>query len=146
VSILLIQFLGILGAFLISRLSRVIGNLKTIGIVIFLWIIICFGTYQFVQLPMHFYIVAASVGLVMGGIQAMSRSTYSKMLPETNDHASYFSFFDVCEKVGLAIGTISFGLIEGLTGGIRNSILSVVVTFIIGFLLLLRVPKSNVVH
>ncbi len=143
ISILLIQFLGILGAFLMSRLARVIGNLKTIGIVLFFWVAICFCVYQFVYTPVHFYIVAASVGLVMGGIQAMSRSTYSKMLPETDDHASYFSFFDVSEKIGLAIGTISFGLIEGLTGGIRNSVLSIIVTFIIGFLLLLRVPKSE---
>lgn len=143
ISILLIQFLGILGAFLMSRLARVIGNLKTIGIVLFIWVAICYCVYQFVYTPMHFYIVAASVGLVMGGIQAMSRSTYSKMLPETDDHASYFSFFDVSEKIGLAIGTVSFGLIEGLTGGIRNSVLSIVITFVIGFLLLLRVPKSE---
>ncbi|MDQ3111464.1 MAG: MFS transporter [Bacteroidota bacterium] len=146
ISILLIQFLGILGAFLMSRLSRVIGNLKTIGIVIFLWVLICFSVYQFVYTPVHFYIVAACVGLVMGGIQAMSRSTYSKMLPETQDHASYFSFFDVSEKIGLAIGTISFGIIEGITGGIRNSVLSIIITFVIGFLLLLRVPKTEKVH
>ncbi|CAN5918794.1 MFS transporter [soil metagenome] len=146
ISILLIQFLGILGAFLMSRLSRVIGNLKTIGIVLFVWVAICFCVYQFVYTPVQFYIVAASVGLVMGGIQAMSRSTYSKMLPETQDHASYFSFFDVSEKIGLAIGTISFGAIEGITGGIRNSVLSIIVTFVIGFLLLLRVPKSEAVH
>lgn len=146
ISILLIQFLGILGAFLMSRLSRVIGNLKTIGIVIFFWVAICFCVYEFVYTPVQFYMVAGSVGLVMGGIQAMSRSTYSKMLPETNDHASYFSFFDVSEKIGLAIGTISFGFIEGVTGGIRNSVLSLVVTFVIGFLLLLRVPKSDTVH
>jgi UMF1 family MFS transporter len=146
VSILLIQFLGILGAFLMSRLSRVLGNLKTIGIVLFFWVAICFSVYQFVYTPVQFYIVAASVGLVMGGIQAMSRSTYSKMLPETQDNASYFSFFDVSEKIGLAIGTISFGVIEGVTGGIRNSVLSIIITFVIGFLLLLRVPKSETVH
>jgi MFS transporter, UMF1 family len=145
VSILLIQFLGVAGAFLMSRLSRTLGNLKTIGIVIFFWIIICICVYKLVYTPVQFYIVAASVGLVMGGIQAMSRSTYSKMLPETEDHASYFSFFDVSEKIGLAIGTISFGFIEGATGGIRNSVLSLIVTFIIGFLLLLRVPKSETV-
>ncbi|HTL82414.1 MAG TPA: MFS transporter [Bacteroidia bacterium] len=143
ISILLIQFLGILGAFLMSRLARVIGNLKTIGIVLFVWVAICFCVYKFVYTPMEFYIVAASVGLVMGGIQAMSRSTYSKMLPETDDHASYFSFFDVSEKIGLAIGTCTFGIIEGATGGIRNSVLSIIITFVLGFLLLLRVPKSE---
>jgi UMF1 family MFS transporter len=143
ISILLIQFLGILGAFLMSRLSKKIGNLKIIGGVLFFWVAICVCVWKFVYTPMHFYIVAACVGLVMGGIQAMSRSTYSKMLPETEDHASFFSFFDVSEKIGLAIGTTSFGLIEGLTGGIRNSVLSIIVTFVIGFLLLLRVPKSE---
>ncbi|HLG02898.1 MAG TPA: MFS transporter [Bacteroidia bacterium] len=146
VSILLIQFLGVAGAFLMSWISRSIGNLKTIGIVIFFWVVICICVYKFVYTPIQFYIVAAGVGLLMGGIQAMSRSTYSKMLPETEDHASYFSFFDVSEKIGLAIGTISFGFIEGFTGGIRNSVLSLIVTFIIGFLLLLRVPRSATVR
>lgn len=146
ISILLIQFLGILGAFLMSRISKVIGNLKTIGFVLFMWIVICYVVWQFIYTPKQFYMIAASVGLVMGGIQAMSRSTYSKMLPETEDHASYFSFFDVSEKIGLAIGTTSFGLIEGITGGIRNSVLSIVITFVIGFLLLLRVPKSETVR
>lgn len=145
ISILLIQFLGVAGAVLMSRLSKIFGNLKTIGFVIFLWIIICYSTWQLVYRPIGFYVVAASVGLVMGGIQSLSRSTYSKMLPETEDHASYFSFFDVSEKIGLAIGTTTFGLIEGITGGIRNSVLSLIVTFAIGFLLLLRVPKSETV-
>lgn len=145
ISILLIQFLGVAGAVIMSRLSKIFGNLKTIGFVIFLWIIICYATWQFVYRPIGFYVIAASVGLVMGGIQALSRSTYSKMLPETEDHASYFSFFDVSEKIGLAIGTTTFGLIEGITGGIRNSVLSLIITFAIGFLLLLRVPKSETV-
>lgn len=146
ISILLIQFLGILGAFLMSRLSKKIGNLKVIGGVLFFWVVICFCVWKFVYTPTQFYVIAAGVGLVMGGIQAMSRSTYSKMLPETEDHASYFSFFDVSEKIGLAIGTTSFGFIEGITGGIRNSVLSIIVCFVIGFLLLLRVPKSENVH
>lgn len=146
ISILLIQFLGVAGAFLMSRISRSIGNLKTIGVVTFFWVLICLGVYQFVYTPFQFYIAAACVGLMMGGIQAMSRSTYSKMLPETEDHASYFSFFDVSEKIGLAIGTTTFGLIEGATGGIRNSVLSIIITFVIGLLLLLRVPKSEAVR
>ena len=144
VSILLIQFVGVAGAFLMSRLSGLIGNIKALGITIFIWIGICVYTYLYVYTPMQFYITAASVGLVMGGIQALSRSTYSKMLPETKDHASYFSFYDVSEKIGLAIGTTTFGLIEDLTGGIRNSVLSLIAIFIIGFLLLLRVPKQQV--
>lgn len=143
ISILIIQFLGVAGAFIMSKLSSVIGNIKTLGINIGIWAAICIYTYLFVYQPMDFYVVAASVGLVMGGIQALSRSTYSKMLPETKDHASYFSFYDVSEKIGLAIGTTTFGLIEDITGGIRESVLSLILIFIIGFLLLLRVPKEQ---
>ncbi|MEO8762262.1 MAG: MFS transporter [Bacteroidia bacterium] len=142
ISILIIQFLGVAGAFMMSKLSSIIGNIKTIGLNIIIWIVICVFTYVVVDTPMEFYITAAGVGLVMGGIQAISRSTYSKMLPETKDHASYFSFYDVSEKIGLAIGTTTFGLIEDLTGGIRNSVLSLIIIFIVGFALLLRVPKE----
>jgi MFS transporter, UMF1 family len=146
ISILLIQFLGVAGSFLMSALSQKIGNLKTLGLVIAMWVGVCTMVYAVVDMPVEFYITAACVGLVMGGIQALSRSTYSKMLPETEDHASYFSFFDVSEKIGLAIGTSTFGLIEDATGGIRNSVLSLIITFVIGFLLLLRVPKSDTVR
>ena len=143
ISILLIQFVGVAGAFLMSRLSAFIGNIKALGITIFIWIGICIYTYLMVDTPVEFYVTAASVGLVMGGIQALSRSTYSKMLPETKDHASYFSFYDVSEKIGLAIGITTFGLIEDLTGGIRNSVLSLIIIFILGFVLLLRIPKQQ---
>ena len=144
VSILVIQFVGIAGSFLFSKISSRIGNLKTLSIAITIWILLCVGVYFLVYHPWQFYIAAAVVGLVMGGIQAIARSTYSKMLPETEDHASYFSFFDVSEKIGLAIGTFSFGLIEGLTN-IRTSVLALVIFFVLGFLLLLRVPKSEAV-
>ncbi len=143
VSVLLIQFVGILGSFLFSRLSNKIGNIKSIGVSLFIWILICVGTYKYVYTPNAFYIVACSVGLVMGGIQSLSRSTYSKLLPETEDNASYFSFYDVCEKIGIVIGMLSFGLIEGVTGGMRNSILALIAFFITGFLILLTVPKSK---
>ena len=141
ISVLIIQFVGIVGSVLFSRLSSRLGNIKALGISIFIWIGICVGTYLWVYTPLHFYIVAGTVGMVMGGIQSLSRSTYSKFLPETEDHASYFSFYDVCEKIGIVIGMFSFGLIEGLTGGMRNSILALVVFFVAGFLVLLTVPK-----
>lgn len=143
VSVLLIQFVGILGSFLFSRLSNKIGNIKALGVSLFIWILICVGTYQFVYTPNAFYVVACSVGLVMGGIQSLSRSTYSKLLPETEDNASFFSFYDVCEKVGIVIGMLSFGLIEGITGGMRNSILALITFFILGFVILLTIPKSK---
>jgi UMF1 family MFS transporter len=143
ISILLIQFLGMAGSFIFSWLSGKIGNLKALGCAIFLWIVICVSVFMFINTPFEFYCIAASVGLVMGGIQALSRSTYSKLLPETKDHASYFSFFDVSEKLGIVIGTFSFGFIEGFTGSMRQSVLALISFFIIGFILLLFVPKTN---
>ena len=144
VSILLIQFVGALGAFLFSRISSLIGNIKALGVSLFIWIVICVSTYLFVYTPTHFYIIAASVGLVMGGIQSLSRSTYSKLLPdETEDHASFFSFYDVSEKIGIVIGTFTFGFIQGFTGSMRSSILATIAYFIVGFILLLTIPKQS---
>lgn len=140
VSILLIQFLGIAGSFLFSFIARITDNKKTLGFALLIWIGICLYTYFIVRKPIHFYIVASSVGLVMGGIQALSRSTYSRLLPETKELASYFSFYDVMEKLGMIIGTITFGLISQLTG-MRNSVLALILFFLIGFLLLLRTPS-----
>jgi MFS transporter, UMF1 family len=142
VSILLIQFLGIAGSFLMSKLSSIFGNLNTLTFVIFLWVLICVIVYFFVYTPVSFYWTASSIGLVMGGIQALSRSTYSKFLPNTDDTASYFSFYDVSEKIGLAIGTTTFGFIEDATGGIRNSVLALVTFFAVGFVLLFFVPRK----
>lgn len=139
-SVLIIQFIAIPGAYLMASLSGKIGNIKTLAIVVFIWILICFGAYQWVYTPTQFYIAAGTIGFVMGGIQSLSRSTYSKMLPETEDHASYFSFYDVLEKVGIVIGTFLFGFIEGITGDIRQSILALILFFALGFVLLLRVP------
>lgn len=143
VSVLLIQFVGIAGAYLFSSVSKKIGNLKTLRIIIFFWVVICVSTYAFVYTPNQFYIVACSVGLVMGGIQSLSRSTYSKLLPETKDTASYFSFYDVCEKIGIVVGIISFGFIEGITGSMRGSVLAMTIFFIAGFFLLLTIPKAK---
>ena len=142
VSILIIQFIGILGAYLMSKVSRVTGNFKALGIAIVIWIFLCLYVYQFVWHPWQFYIAAAFVGLVMGGIQSLSRSTYSKLLPETKDLTSYFSFYDLAEKIGLAVGTLTFGLIEGFLD-IRTSILALVVFFVLGLILLIRIPQPE---
>lgn len=142
ISILIIQFIGILGAFVFSRLSSKIGNIRSIMIAIAIWIFICAYTYLIVRLPVHFYVVAVLVGFVMGGIQTLSRSTYSKLLPETEDSTSFFSFYDVMEKLGMIIGTISFGLISEMVGGMRPSVLSLILFFVIGFIGLLFVPKK----
>jgi UMF1 family MFS transporter len=142
VSILIIQFIGILGAFVMSKVSKWIGNYKALGVAIFIWILLCLFVYQFVWYPWQFYIAAAVVGLVMGGIQSLSRSTYSKLLPQTKDLTSYFSFYDLAEKIGLAIGTLTFGIIEGMLD-IRTSILALVIFFLLGLILLIRIPKQN---
>ena len=143
ISILVIQFIAVAGAYLTAFISKKIGNIKALGIVVFIWVLICIGAYALVYTPTGFYITAAVIGFVMGGIQSLSRSTYSKLLPETEDHASFFSFYDVLEKLGIVIGTFGFGFIEGMFS-IRESVLMLIVFFIVGFILLLRVPKTDV--
>ncbi len=142
IAILLIQLLGALGAFLMSRLSGRIGNLKTLMISVVIWIGVCAAAFV-ISTPVQFYLLACAVGLVMGGVQAIARSTYSKFLPETEDHASYFSFYDATEKIGIVCGTLFFGLMEMLMGSIRFSVLAVAFFFIVGFILLLFVPKEE---
>ena len=80
-----------------------------------------------------FYALALGVGLVMGGIQSLSRSTYSKLMPETKDTASYFSYYDLTEKIAIVVGMFSFGFIEEVTGSMKNSIIFLIVFFVIGF-------------
>lgn len=145
IAILLIQLLGAVGAFLMSKLSKRIGNVRTLIIGVSVWILICVGAYL-ITTPVEFYMLASFVGLVMGGIQAIARSTYSKFLPETEDHASFFSFYDATEKIGIVCGTLFFGLMEILTGDIRYSVLAVAFFFVVGILLLLRVPSDRLVE
>ncbi|MHA7944361.1 MFS transporter [Formosa sp. 3Alg 14/1] len=142
VSILVIQIVAILGAFLTSRASEKFGNINTLIVINFIWMCLCFYGY-FVETPTQFYITAMFVGLVMGGIQALSRSTYSKFLPDTKDTTSYFSFYDVAEKIGIVIGMVIYGTIDQITGSMRNSILFLFVFFLIGIILLYRVPKDE---
>lgn len=146
VSILLIQLVAVAGATLTSRLAIRYGDVKILILINLFWIAIC-GYAYFITTPVQFYVAAASVGLVMGGIQSLSRSTYSKMLPEdTPDTASYFSFYDVSEKIGIVIGMFMYGLVAQITGSIRSSILFLVVFFIIGVILLMRVPKKAIIE
>ncbi len=145
ISVLLIQFLGIAGSFFFSFLSKKVGNIKGLMCAIILWIAICVFTYFVVYLPFHFYIVAIAVGVVMGGVQALSRSTYSKFLPENaEDRTSYFSFYDVMEKLGMILGTALFGLISQLTGNMRSSVLSLIAFFIIGLILLIPLNRKSI--
>jgi len=142
VSILLIQLIAVLGAWLTSKASTKFGNIKTLIFINSIWSIICVFAY-FVKTPVEFYITAAFVGLVMGGIQSLSRSTYSKFLPETEDTASFFSFYDVAEKIGIVIGMLVFGVISQIKGGMRPAILAIVLFFVVGSILLFFVNDKK---
>jgi UMF1 family MFS transporter len=142
ITILLIQLVAIPGAYGFSRLSERIGNTHALMVAVVIWIGICAGAY-FVQTQAQFFALASVVGLVMGGIQSLSRSTYSKLIPATTETASYFSFYDVTEKLSIVLGTLVYGLIEQLTGSMRNSVLGLLVLFVVGFLLLWRIPSQK---
>ncbi len=141
ICILLIQLVAIIGAVLTSKASAKFGNIPTLITINCFWVLLCVLAY-FITLPIHFYVMAGLVGLVMGGIQALSRSTYSKLLPETEDTASFFSFFDVAEKIGIVIGMCVYGIIDQITGSPRFAIVFLGLFFVIGVALLRRVPKK----
>ena len=142
VSIMLIQIVGIFGAYATAAASKRFGNISTLVVVNSIWAVLCIFAF-FIRTPIEFYIAAGGVGMVMGGIQALSRSTYSKLIPETNDTTSFFSFYDVTEKVGIIIGMSMFGTIDQITGSMRNAILFFVILFISGALLLSRIPNNR---
>ena len=142
VSILLIQLVGIIGAILTAKASKHFGNLRVLIVINFIWAGLCFYAYH-IHTPIEFYTVAGMVGMVMGGLQALSRSTYSKLIPKTEDTTSFFSFYDVTEKIGIIIGMCLFGVIDQITGSMRNAILVFMIFFIAGALMLFRVPQKN---
>lgn len=135
ITIMIIQLVAIPGAILISRLSERIGNLKALISVVVIWVLVC-GAAFFITTDIQFYLLGGVVGLVMGGIQAVSRSTYSNLMPQTKDTASFFSFYDVTEKIALVLGMFSFAYVEELTGSMRNSVLALMFFFIAGMLCL----------
>ncbi len=141
ISILVIQLVAVVGSMMTSRASAKFGNIKTLIGINVIWMLICVAAY-FIYTPVEFYILAAIVGFVMGGVQALSRSTYSKFLPETKDTTSFFSFYDVTEKVGIILGMIIYGSVDQITNSMRNAILFLFLFFLIGILLLFRVPKK----
>ena len=162
ISVLLIQLIAIPGSIALSKISELKGNLFALKLVLFLWVILCFcaGYHPkeyvsflmgneimpnyIVSEPFDFYCIAGFVGLVMGGIQSLSRSTFSKFIPqETKDTSSYFSFYDISEKLGIVIGMLAYGFIEQITGSARNSIVALVLFFAFGLLLMFFVPKEE---
>jgi len=142
ITILIIQLVAILGAWGFAKISKSYGNFNTLLLIISVWVGICFAAY-FVQTVLQFFALAFAVGLVMGGVQSMSRSTYSKLLPKTKDTSSYFSFMDVCFNVGIVIGTATFTIVSELAGGMRNSALALSTYFIIGGLLLFLLKRNS---
>ena len=141
-TILLIQLVGMLGAWLFARISGHYGNIRALILSIIIWILVCIVVY-FITNALGFILVAIIVGLVMGGTQSLARSTYSKMLPETRDHTSFFSFYDVMEKIATVGGTFSFGIIEAITGSMRFSVLAIIVFFVIGLIFMLVLLRKQ---
>lgn len=144
-TILIIQFVAIIGSYLFAFISKKYGNKISLVIMVLIWTMIC-GAAYYVYNVYEFFALAFVVGLVMGGIQSLSRSTFSKLIPEsTTDHASFFSFYDVTEKIAIVLGTFSYGVIEQVTGSMRNSALSLGIFFLVGlgFLLLVTIPKKE---
>ncbi len=142
ISILLIQIVAIGGAYLSAKLAARFGNIFTLILINSLWVAICVYAF-FMKTPTDFYVAAFFVGLVMGAIQSLSRSTYAKLIPETKDTTSFFSFYDVTEKIGIIVGMSIFGLISQLTDSMRNSVIFLVVFFMVGIFLLIRIPKRS---
>ncbi|MEO1010750.1 MAG: MFS transporter [Bacteroidota bacterium] len=144
ISILVIQLVAILGAVLTSKASEKYGNLNTLIVINAIWMGLCFFAF-FMETPLQFYIAAAVVGFVMGGVQSLGRSTYSKFLPETEDTTSYFSFYDVAEKIGIVIGMVIFAVVDQVST-MRNAILFLFVFFLLGIVLLFRAKKAKGPH
>ena len=145
ICILIIQLVAVLGAIITSRASGKYGNIPTLIGINCIWAVFCALAF-FITLPIHFYVMASIAGLVMGGIQALSRSTYSKLLPETQDTASFFSFYDVAEKIGIVIGMLVYGIIDQITGSPRLAIVFLGVFFVVAVVLLRRVPKKDILN
>ncbi len=142
--VVIIQLVGAVGAYLFARLSRRIGNRLSLLVMIVIWIGVCISAY-FVATEYQFYGLAFVVGMVMGGIQSLSRATYSKLIPQnTMDHASYFSFYDVTYNVSIVIGTFSYGFVDQITGSMRYSALALGMFFIIGFVILWTVRSKEI--
>jgi MFS transporter, UMF1 family len=143
-TVVTINLVGALGAWLFSRISAVKGNRFAIMIMILIWIVVCVSAYL-IQNEYQFYALAFVVGMIMGGIQSLSRATYSKLIPKnTIDHASYFSFYDVTYNLSIVVGTFVYGLVNQITHDMRNSALTLAIFFILGLFFLMRVKAPQV--
>jgi UMF1 family MFS transporter len=149
-AILLVQVVAILGAYLFSNLSKKYGNLTALKTTIITWGFVCFVAFSLDKtqenIELYFYILGGLIGLVLGAIQSLSRSTYSKLLPETEETATYFSFFDVTEKIAIVLGMIVFGALKSLTGSMQWSVLCLAIFFLLSFIILSFVKKTKYVQ
>ena len=142
-TILLIQFVGILGSWLFAKLGGLLGNIRALLVSGLLWMLITFMAY-FIANELQFYLLGAGVGLVLGGIQSLARSTYSQLLPPASEHVVYFSFYDLAEKLATVLGMVAVGLLETLTGNLRLSAVMLSVFFALSLLLWARVPWKGI--
>lgn len=143
ITILLIQLVAIPGAYVCALLSQKFGNVKALICIVLVWIAVCIFAY-YVNSELNFYVLATAIGFVMGGIQSNSRATYSKLCPKNeNDFASYFSFYDVCDRLSTVLGTFIFGLVIQLTGSMRIGILILAMIFALSLIFLIKLHKNN---
>ena len=150
ITILLIQFVAIFGAMIFSKISKKYGNFKALKITISIWILVCFCAFMLHKdmpnVATYFYALGGLLGLVLGAIQSLTRSTYSKLLPDTEDHATYFSFYDVTEKIAIVLGTFVYGFLYSLTGSMQWSVLCLALFFVASFVVLSRLKNTKNVH
>jgi UMF1 family MFS transporter len=148
-TIMLVQIVAILGAFIFSRISNKYGNLKALKITLMIWGLVCFIAFMLdknlANVDMYFYVLGAVLGLVLGATQSLARSTYSKLLPETEDHATYFSFYDVTEKVAIVLGMFVFGLLISITNSMQWSVLFLAIFFLIALIVLFTIKGNKYV-
>ena len=144
------QFVAIAGAALFSRMSKKYGNILALKTTIIIWALVClicfFLNKEQENVELYFYGLGGLIGLVLGAIQSLARSTYSKLLPETDDHATYFSFYDVTEKIAIVIGMVTFGLLNSITGSMQQSVLALAVFFLASFIVLSFLKKTKYVR
>lgn len=150
ITILLVQVVAIAGAFVFSRLSEKWGNIKALKVTICTWMLVCFTAFLLDEnqenVEYYFYGLGVLLGFVQGAIQSLTRSTYSKLLPETEDHATYFSFYDVTEKVAIVLGTFVYGLLYAITDSMQWSVLCLAIFFLASFLVLNTLKKTKYVQ
>jgi len=146
-TILIIQFVAIGGSYLFAFISSKVGNIRALMISVSVWISVCtmafFLRAEDPDVEIKFYFLGATVGLIMGGIQSLSRSTYSKMLPPTENTTSFFSFYDVTEKIAIVLGTFIYGILIAITGSMRASSLTLGVFFLAALIILAGVKMKE---